>query len=1094
MARMSLRPGDPVRVGQYRLTDRLGSGGMGVVYLGVDPDGGLVAVKVLRPEMADDPDFRRRFDREVTALMRVRGVCTVRVIEADTESDRPFMVTEYAEGPSLADYIDKYGSLSADMLYSLATGLADALTVIHAAGIVHRDLKPSNVILAQDGPKVIDFGIAQTLDGTSFTKTGVMVGSPGFMAPEQITGRPGPAADIFVWGVTIAYAAVGHSPWGTGNTDAVLYRVMYADPDIAAVPGSLKPLIAAALAKDPQSRPAAYELLDQLNRMSLLSAPVAERPHDVPTETVAAFTRQRSDPQAGRPSADQLQPSPSAAQHQWWQASPPGPKQLLEPQVSLPSAKGTLLLDPAPAHTGPGGRRVSRRQKMSATAVAVVVAAAAVLTAFALHSHTGHTAAKRLAGSAIQTTALPAYAGQAQRGVFQALSRIVSSGDTMVTTGWQANQAGSVARQQFRVSSDGGKTWRLAPVHLPDGSQPPLGYLASFIAGGPDGWMAGGPNAIWTSQNGTSWTLAATHGIAQQPGDSVDVVTYTAGGFLAAGNGKTSSGQTEAVIWRSHDGVTWQRMTAAQLGLAAAGRAPRVITFAATRGNDTVISDGTSVWLSTDGGSAWTLVPVPVDHGALSQISGVSFDGSGLIAVRPGTTASRASDGVAYFSPNGQTWQYAGTIDPAGGWAPRVVKGSNYGFVVTGETTQKQTVAYTNTGAGTDWRPTGSLGDASRESNLVPTVAAGGNVVAVGSTKATAISQQAVFVEANTAGSVRSVPLASIPAVTVSSTAIADGEQIAVGSADGYPAIWRKASGGSWGLASSLPLVSGNRGLANLTAVTHGSAGWLAVGFPGPAIFTSTNGITWQAVGGDMAQDLADAVSISAAAGPAGYVIVGSERKSSGAGCTADVYWSAKLTSWKEGHDVNLTTGSFVDIAVAAGPHGFVSVGSRDGMPVVWTTTDGRAWTTRQLPVAAGVTAGQLNQVAINGNRVVATGWQTTKAGVTPLAELSTTGGTSWQQVPFGSLALGTAITAVTQTSGGFTAASQSAGSAGDVDAAVWTSATGVSWTQSPVAGLTGGGSHVISTLAPSGAAVAGIDSVETNTAQDFVIVPLSGR
>ena len=207
---------------------------MGVVYLGTGPDGGLVAVKVLRPEIADDPDFRRRFDREVTALMRVRGGCTVRVIEADTESDRPFMVTEYAEGPSLADYIDQYGSLSGDMLYGLATGLADALTVIHAAGIVHRDLKPSNVILAQDGPKVIDFGIAQTLDGTSFTQTGVMVGSPGFMAPEQITGRPGPAADIFVWGVTVAYAAVGHSPWGTGNTDAVLYRVMYADPDIAA--------------------------------------------------------------------------------------------------------------------------------------------------------------------------------------------------------------------------------------------------------------------------------------------------------------------------------------------------------------------------------------------------------------------------------------------------------------------------------------------------------------------------------------------------------------------------------------------------------------------------------------------------------------------------------------------------------------------------------------------------------------------------------------------------------------------------------------------------------------------------------------------
>jgi serine/threonine protein kinase len=1093
MARTSLRAGDPVQVGRYRLTARLGSGGMGVVYLGTDPDGGLVAVKVLRPEMADDPDFRRRFDREVTALMRVRGGCTVGVIEADTESDRPFMVTEYAEGPSLADYIDKYGSLSADMLYGLATGLADALTVIHAAGIVHRDLKPSNVILAQDGPKVIDFGIAQTLDGTSFTKTGVMVGSPGFMAPEQITGRPGPAADIFVWGVTVAYAAVGHSPWGTGNTDAVLYRVMYADPDIAAVPGSLKPLVAAALAKDPQNRPAAHELLDQLNRMSARPAPVPGRPHDMPTQTVAVHTRPGSDPQA-----DQLQPSLSPAEHQWWQARPPQPKQPLEPHVSPPASNGSLLLDSAPALTRPGGRRVGRRKSLIAATAAVAVAAAAVLLAFELHSKPGHTAADRLAGNqgpgAIQTAALPAYAGQTQRGVFQTLSRIVSSGDTMVTTGWQANQGGSVKRQQFRVSSDGGKTWRLAPVHLPDGGQPPLGYLAPLIAGGPNGWMAEGPHAIWTSQNGMSWTLAATHGIApQEPGDSVDVVTYTADGFIAAGHGKTSGGGTEAVVWTSHNGLTWQRMTASQLGLTTSGQVPQNISFAATHGNDTMISDNTSVWLSTSSGSAWTLAGVPVDHGAQSSISGVSFDASGLIAVRPGKTASGASDGVAYFSPNGQTWQYAGTIDPAGGWTPMVVKGSNYGFVVTGPTAHNQSVAYTSTGTGTDWRPTGSLGDASSESNLVPTVAPGGTVVAVGSTNGTALSQQAVLVEANTAGSVRSVPLASIPAVTVSSTAIADGEQIAVGSADGYPAIWRKTSSGSWALASSLSLVSGNPGLADLTAVTHGSAGWLAVGFPGPAIFTSANGITWQPVRGSMAEDLADVISISTAAGPAGYVIVGSELKSSGGGCTADVYWSANLTNWTEAQDVNPTTGSFVEIAVAAGPGGFVSVGSRDGMPVVWTTADGRAWTIRELPVAAGATAGQLKQVAINGNRVVATGWQTTKAGVTPLAELSTSGGNGWQQVPFGSLAPGATITAVTQTSGGFTAASQSGGP-GEVDAAVWTSVTGANWTQSAVDGLTGGGSHEISALARSGSAVAGIDSVETNTGQEFVTVPLSGR
>src|ERR1700689_5584495 len=140
------------------------------------------------------------------------------------------------------------------------------------------------------------------------------------MAPEQITGRPGQAADIFVWGVTVAYAAVGHSPWGTGNTDAVLYRVMYADPDIAAVPDSLKPLVAAALAKEPQDRPAARELLDRLKRMSPRPVPVPRRPHDIPPQTVPALIRPGSDPQAARPPADQLQSSPSRAGHQWWQA------------------------------------------------------------------------------------------------------------------------------------------------------------------------------------------------------------------------------------------------------------------------------------------------------------------------------------------------------------------------------------------------------------------------------------------------------------------------------------------------------------------------------------------------------------------------------------------------------------------------------------------------------------------------------------------------------------------------------------------------------------------------------------------------------
>ena len=289
MARAPLLQTDPSQVGRYRLVARLGAGGMGVVYLGVDPnspDGQQVAVKVLRPELTDNPEFRVRFGREVTMLTRVQGVCTVRVIEADTQAPKPFLVTEYADGPSLSEYIDTRGPLDAGMLYGLATGLAEALAAIHAAGIVHRDLKPSNVLLTAGGPKVIDFGIAQALDTTSLTKTGIMVGSAGYMAPEQVIGKAGTAADIFTWAVTIAYAASGHSPFGTGPPDAILYRIMHAAPDISAVPPGLHPLVEAAVAKDPQARPTAQQLLSQLTH-------TAARPsagYDNPTQIILAQT------------------------------------------------------------------------------------------------------------------------------------------------------------------------------------------------------------------------------------------------------------------------------------------------------------------------------------------------------------------------------------------------------------------------------------------------------------------------------------------------------------------------------------------------------------------------------------------------------------------------------------------------------------------------------------------------------------------------------------------------------------------------------------------------------------------------------------
>ena len=720
-----------------------------------------------------------------------------------------------------------------------------------------------------------------------------------------------------------------------------------------------------------------------------------------------------------------------------------------------------------------------------------MVAAAAVLAAVVLPSH--NPKAGPLAGNQLSTGALPGYAGQQQRGVFQTVSRIVSAGNTMVTTGSQSTENENVVRQQFFVSSDGGSHWRLASVHAPGGGQAPLGYTAPLIAGGAHGWLAEGPDAIWTSPDGLSWTLAATHGITPvESGDSINVISNTADGFLAGGQ-QQAGGREQAVIWTSHDGLTWHRATATQLGLTVSGVVPQIIRYATSRGNDTVISDGTSVWLSTNGGSVWTQVTVPIDHGAVNSISGVSFDGSGLIAIRPGQTSGGASDGVAYFSPNGQTWQYAGTIDPAGGWKPGVVKGSNYGFVVTGQAAG-QYVAYTSTGTGTTWPQTGSLGATSDGPGLAATVGPGSNVIAVGSTSKTKIGQQAVFLQASTQGNVTPVPLASIPGglipeVAVNSTAIAAGEQIAVGSADGYPAVWREASGGSWALVSSLPQVSSLTGLAALTNVTHGSAGWLAVGTPGPVIWTSKDGTTWQPAEA-ITQHLAGVAAVAAAAGSAGYVIVGKVVEPGGS-CLADVWWSQNLTSWSQAHDVNEVTGSSQVLAVAAGPHGFVSVGSHNSKPVAWVTADGLAWTTINMPLASGASAGVMTQVAIDGDHVAAAGQQTTGTGTPSLVEQSTDGGNTWKPVPFGSPGPGTTVTALTLGSGGFTAASQSGTASGDVNATVWTSPDGATWTQSPVSGLTGGGSHDITALAMSGSDVTGIDTFQTQATQKFIAVPL---
>jgi serine/threonine protein kinase len=365
LARTPLRPDDPIRIGHYRLTARLGSGGMGVVYLGVAWDGSQVAVKVLRPELANDQEFRRRFGREVAALVRVKGAYTVRVIEADSQSSTPFVVTEYAQGPSLSEHIDKNGSVSPDMLYGLATGLAEALTMIHAAGIMHRDLKPSNIILTDAGPKVIDFGIARRQDTTAMTQTGMMVGSMGFMAPEQISGHPGPAADIFAWGVTVAYAAAGRSPFGTGNTHSVLYRIMYGEAYIAAVPDGLRPLVEAALAKDPQGRPTAQRLLDQLTSASRRTGRVTDAPTQVISSQIWQTRLYSRLPASGSDEASRALPGePSLA--------PPEPPTADSPVSEAPVSEAPA--PEAPAAEAPGAGKIPVGRRMATMAASALVA------------------------------------------------------------------------------------------------------------------------------------------------------------------------------------------------------------------------------------------------------------------------------------------------------------------------------------------------------------------------------------------------------------------------------------------------------------------------------------------------------------------------------------------------------------------------------------------------------------------------------------------------------------------------------------------------------------------------------------------------
>ncbi|MFF3917666.1 PQQ-binding-like beta-propeller repeat protein [Streptomyces sp. NPDC001852] len=247
---------------------RLGAGGMGRVYLARSGGGRTVAVKVVRADLAEDGEFRRRFRHEVEVARAVSGPYTAPVVDADTEGPLPWLATTYVLGPSLEDVIAQHGPLPETSVWALAGGLAEALRGIHGAGLVHRDLKPSNILLTADGPRVIDFGIARAIDGERLTSTGVVVGSPGFMSPEQAMGKAvGPEGDVFSLGVVLAYSASGQMPFGMGAAASLLYQVVHEQPDVSGVPEALRALVAACLVKDPAQRPTPEQIVDGVARL-----------------------------------------------------------------------------------------------------------------------------------------------------------------------------------------------------------------------------------------------------------------------------------------------------------------------------------------------------------------------------------------------------------------------------------------------------------------------------------------------------------------------------------------------------------------------------------------------------------------------------------------------------------------------------------------------------------------------------------------------------------------------------------------------------------------------------------------------------------
>ncbi|WP_405362866.1 serine/threonine-protein kinase [Kitasatospora sp. NBC_00085] len=371
-----LQPDDPGDVGGYRLHARLGAGGMGRVYLSYTPGGRPVALKTVRPEFAQDTEFRWRFAQEVANARRIHGLYTAQVIDSGADADVPWLATAYVPGPSLQQVVREHGALPVRTVLLLMGGIAEALQAIHGAAVVHRDLKPANVLIAADGPRVIDFGIARAADAVALTGTGFRIGSPSFMAPEQALGRPvTPATDVFALGSLAAYAAGGTQPFGEGPETAVLYRVVNEQPDLGRVPGDLHALLLRCLAKQPEDRPTPAEIIEAARNHPAVGGGLRFADDWLPTRVSSDITRRSDlpqDPAQGLPHDLPTVISPDVVAVQ----APPGSYGAVRP---LPEAPTALLPPPLPTVVAPAVPAVGRPRRKGVTWKTVLLSTALVV-------------------------------------------------------------------------------------------------------------------------------------------------------------------------------------------------------------------------------------------------------------------------------------------------------------------------------------------------------------------------------------------------------------------------------------------------------------------------------------------------------------------------------------------------------------------------------------------------------------------------------------------------------------------------------------------------------------------------------------------